>query len=222
MKTLSVLPMKILLVDDHTIIREGLSKLLTQAGHKIVGEATDGRTAVRLAAELQPELVVMDIGMPGMNGIEATRLILEQTPSMRVIALSMHGDATYVGRMLQAGARGYLLKEAAFDELAQAIDDVTKGRIYLGRKVQGVVVGDYVERLSGNHTGPAVSLTNKEREVLQLVAEGKSTKEIAQALGITVKTVETHRHNIMDRLGIRSIAQLTKYAIRQGLTSLDS
>jgi DNA-binding NarL/FixJ family response regulator len=214
--------MKILLADDHAIIREGLAKLLTQAGHKIVGEAEDGRAAVRQAAELMPEIVVMDIGMPGMNGIEATRVILEKTPTLKVIALSMHGDATYVGRMLQAGARGYLLKECAFDELAQAIDDVTKGRIYLGRKIQGVVVGDYVERLSGNHTGAAVSLTNKEREVLQLVAEGKSTKEIAQALGITVKTVETHRHNIMDRLGIRSIAQLTKYAIRQGLTSLDS
>ena len=214
--------MKILLADDHAILREGLSKLLQQSGHKIVGEADDGRTAVRLCLELQPDVVVMDIGMPGMNGIEATRMILEKQPAARVIALSMHSDATYVGRMLQAGARGYLLKESAFDELMQAMDDVSKGRIYLGRKIQGVVVGDYVERLSGNSTGPAVSLTNKEREVLQLVAEGKSTKEIAQALSITVKTVETHRHNIMDRLGIRSIAQLTKYAIRQGLTSLDS
>ncbi|MCU0865551.1 MAG: response regulator transcription factor [Planctomycetes bacterium] len=214
--------MKLLLADDHAIIREGLCKLLQQSGHTILGEAEDGRTAVRLATELQPDVIVMDIGMPGMNGIEATRLILEKTPTAKVVALSMHSDATYVGRMLQAGARGYLLKESAFDELSQAIENVTKGRIYLGRKIQGVVVGDYVERLSGNSSGPAVSLTNKEREVLQLVAEGKSTKEIAQALTITVKTVETHRHNIMDRLGIRSIAQLTKYAIRQGLTSLDS
>ena len=214
--------MKLLLADDHAIIREGLCKLLQQSGHTILGEAEDGRTAVRLATELQPDVIVMDIGMPGMNGIEATRLILEKTPAAKVVALSMHSDATYVGRMLQAGARGYLLKESAFDELSQAIENVTKGRIYLGRKIQGVVVGDYVERLSGNSSGPAVSLTNKEREVLQLVAEGKSTKEIAQALTITVKTVETHRHNIMDRLGIRSIAQLTKYAIRQGLTSLDS
>jgi DNA-binding NarL/FixJ family response regulator len=214
--------MKLLLADDHAIIREGLCKLLQQSGHTIAGEAEDGRTAVRLATELLPDVIIMDIGMPGMNGIEATRLILEKTPTAKVIALSMHSDATYVGRMLQAGARGYLLKESAFDELAQAIDNVIRGRIYLGRKIQGVVVGDYVERLSGHSTGPAVSLTNKEREVLQLVAEGKSTKEIAQALTITVKTVETHRHNIMDRLGIRSIAQLTKYAIRQGLTSLDS
>jgi DNA-binding NarL/FixJ family response regulator len=214
--------MKLLLADDHAIIREGLCKLLQQSGHTIAGEAEDGRTAVRLATELLPDVIIMDIGMPGMNGIEATRLILEKTPTAKVIALSMHSDATYVGRMLQAGARGYLLKESAFDELAQAIDNVIRGRIYLGRKIQGVVVGDYVERLSGHSNGPAVSLTNKEREVLQLVAEGKSTKEIAQALTITVKTVETHRHNIMDRLGIRSIAQLTKYAIRQGLTSLDS
>ena len=160
--------------------------------------------------------------MPGMNGIEATRHVLEKTPQTHVIALSMHSDATYVGRMLQAGARGYILKESAFDELEQAIQSVVQGRIYLGRKIQGVVVGDYVDRLGGKRPSSPVTLTNKEREVLQLVAEGKSTKEIAQALSITVKTVETHRHNIMNRLSIRSIAQLTKYAIRQGLTSLDS
>jgi len=214
--------MKILLADDHAIIRDGLANMLRQIEHEIVGEATDGRSAVKLALELQPDIVVMDIGMPGMNGIEATRQLIEQDPKIAVIALSMHSDATYVGRMLQAGARGYLLKESAFDELEEAIDNVLKGRIFLGSKIQGVVVGDYVDRLGGKRPSSPVTLTNKEREVLQLVAEGKSTKEIAQALSITVKTVETHRHNIMNRLDIRSIAQLTKYAIRQGLTSLDS
>ena len=214
--------MKILLADDHAIIRDGLANLLKQANHEIVGEADDGRSAVALALELAPDIVVMDIGMPGMNGIEATRHLMEKAPQMQVIALSMHSDATYVGRMLQAVARAYLLKESAFDELEEAINEVQKGRIFLGSKIQGVVVGDYVDRLAGNRPSSPVTLTAKEREVLQLVAEGKSTKEIAQALSITVKTVETHRHNIMNRLSIRSIAQLTKYAIRQGLTSLDS
>ena len=214
--------MKILLADDHAIIRDGLATLLKQSDHEIVGEAVDGRSAVQMALELKPDIVVMDIGMPGMNGIEATRHLIEQAAELHVIALSMHSDATYVGRMLQAGARAYLLKESAFDELEEAIDNVQRGRIFLGSKIQGVVVGDYVDRLGGKRPTSPVTLTNKEREVLQLVAEGKSTKEIAQALSITVKTVETHRHNIMNRLGIRSIAQLTKYAIRQGLTSLDS
>jgi DNA-binding NarL/FixJ family response regulator len=214
--------MKILLVDDHGIIREGLSKLLQQAGHEVVGEATDGRSAVKLAAELEPDLIVMDIGMAGMNGIDATREIVTRRPTTRVVALSMHSDPTYVARMLQAGARGYLLKESAFDELVDAIDECQRGGIYLSRKITGVVVGDYLDRMTDAPKPPPVSLTPKEREVLQLVAEGKSTKEIAKLLFISVKTVETHRQNIMNRIGIRSIAQLTKYAIRQGLTSLDS
>ncbi|MBL8729368.1 MAG: response regulator transcription factor [Planctomycetes bacterium] len=214
--------MKILLVDDHGIIREGLANLLRQAGHEIVGEADDGRSAVRLAASLQPDLIVMDIGMAGMNGIDATREIVTHRPTTRVVALSMHSDPTYVSRMLQAGARAYLLKESAFEELADAIAECTRGGIYLSRKITGVVVGDYLDRLTGAPVAQPVSLTPKERQVLQLVAEGKSTKEIAKQLFISTKTVETHRQNIMNRIGIRSIAQLTKYAIRQGLTSLDS
>lgn len=214
--------MRILLVDDHHIIREGLATMLKQKGHEIVGEAADGRAAIRAAAELKPDVIVMDIGMAEMNGIEATRLILAADPNVRVIALSMHSDPTYVGRMLQSGAKAYLLKESAFEELAEAVAEVGRNRVYLSPKIAGVVVGDYVGRMSGSTPPPAASLTNKEREVLQLVAEGKTTKEIAQKLFITVKTVETHRQNIMNRLGIRSIAQLTKYAIRQGLTSLDS
>ncbi|MFK7739231.1 MAG: response regulator [Planctomycetota bacterium] len=214
--------MKILIADDHAIIRDGLAKLLREKGHEVVGEASDGREAVQLALEKKPDIVVMDVGMPGMNGVEATRKLAEATPQTLVVGLSMHSDATYVGRMLQAGARAYILKESAFDELEEAIANLQRGRLFLGSKIQGVVVEDYVDRLGGKRVSSPVTLTNKEREVLQLVAEGKSTKEIAFALSITVKTVETHRHNIMNRLGIRSIAQLTKYAIRQGLTSLDS
>ena len=149
--------MKILLADDHAIIRDGLANLLKQANHEIVGEADDGRSAVALALELAPDIVVMDIGMPGMNGIEATRHLMEKAPQMQVIALSMHSDATYVGRMLQAGARAYLLKESAFDELEEAINEVQKGRIFLGSKIQGVVVGDYVDRLAGNRPSSPVA-----------------------------------------------------------------
>lgn len=214
--------MKILLVDDHGIIREGLATLLQQAGHEVVGEAADGRSAVRLAADLRPDMIVMDIGMAGMNGIDATREIVTERPTARVVALSMHSDPTYVARMLQAGARAYLLKESAFEELADAIAECNRGGIYLSRKITGVVVGDYLDRLTGVPAPPPVSLTPKERQVLQLVAEGLSTKEIAKRLFISTKTVETHRQNIMNRIGIRSIAQLTKYAIRHGLTSLDS
>lgn len=214
---------RILLVDDHKIIRDGLASLLAeQPDCEVVGEAADGQQAVRLARDLQPDVVVMDIAMANLNGVEATRTIVHDNPRIKVIALSMHSDRTYVGRMLQAGAVGYLLKESAFEELAHAIREALAGRVFLSRKITGVVVGDYVRKLSGGEAPRSVTLTPKEREVLQLVAEGKSTKEIAAALFVSVKTIETHRQNIMNRLGIRSIAQLTKYAIREGLTSLDT
>jgi DNA-binding NarL/FixJ family response regulator len=214
----------ILLVDDHKIIRDGLQSLLeSRGGFEIVAEATDGRTAVKLAKELRPSIVIMDVGLPELNGIDATRQIKSQDDGIKVIALSMHADATYVGRMLKAGATAYLLKESAFEELATAIDEALHGRTYLGRGITGVVVEDYVQRLAkeGEQNKSAI-LTPKEREVLQLIAEGRSTKEIAAALHVSVKTIETHRHNIMNRLDIRSIAQLTKFAIREGLTSLDT
>ncbi|MCA8976146.1 MAG: response regulator transcription factor [Planctomycetes bacterium] len=214
--------MRILLVDDHDIMREGLATLLQQAGHEIIGQARDGREGLRMAGKLTPDLVVMDIGMPGMNGVEATRQILALKPAPKVIALSMHADRSYVGNMLEAGARGYVLKECAFDELAHAIATVADGGVHMSGKIAGVVVGDYINRLGNKPPRASGELTKKEREVLQLVAEGKSTKEIAKTLFVTVKTIETHRQRIMNRLGIRSIAQLTKYAIRQGLTTLDS
>ncbi|MCR9248641.1 MAG: response regulator transcription factor [bacterium] len=209
--------MRVLLVDDHDIIRDGLAGLLEQAGHEIVGQAKDGNEAVKLAAELLPDIVVMDVGMPGMNGVDATRQIVKQKPAPGVVALSMHSDRTYVTRMLDAGARGYIVKESAFEELEHAIDVVAKGGTHLGN----VIEGDFIGRVDGASVDP-VTLTKKEREVLQLVAEGKSTKEIAKALFVTVKTIETHRYRLMKRLGIHSIAQLTKYAIRHGITSLDS
>ncbi len=217
-------PTTILLADDHKIIRDGLRSLLEADAdrYEIVGEATDGREAVRLSRKLSPTIVIMDIAMPELNGIEATHQIKADNDAVKVISLSMHSDATYVGRMLKAGASAYLLKESAFEELDAAIREVLSDRVYLSRGITGVVVEDYVQKLSKQgEEKPAAVLTPKEREVLQLIAEGKSTKEIAATLHVSVKTIETHRQNIMNRLEIRTIAQLTKFAIREGLTSLD-
>ena len=214
---------RILIADDHKIIRDGLRALLEKGDqHEVVGEAEDGRSAVKLAKSLSPDLVIMDIGMPELNGVEATGQIVKQDPRIKVIALSMHSDASYVGRILRAGATGYLLKDCAFEEMAGAMEVVLGGGVYLSPGITGVVVEDYVRKLerSGNDS-PIEVLTPKEREVLQLLAEGKSSKEIAACLHVSVKTIETHRQNIMGKLEIRSVAELTKYAIRMGLTSLD-
>ena len=214
---------RILIADDHKIIRDGLRALLEKGDqHEVVGEAEDGRSAVKLAKSLNPDLVIMDIGMPELNGVEATGQIVKQDPRIKVIALSMHSDASYVGRILRAGATGYLLKDCAFEEMAGAMEVVLGGGVYLSPGITGVVVEDYVRKLerSGNDS-PIEVLTPKEREVLQLLAEGKSSKEIAACLHVSVKTIETHRQNIMGKLEIRSVAELTKYASRMGLTSLD-
>jgi DNA-binding NarL/FixJ family response regulator len=212
---------RILLADDHRILRDGLRRLLEErADLEVVGEAEDGRQCVEAARELKPDMVIIDVAMPGMNGIEATRRILHDRPSTRVLALSMHSDRRYVTRILQAGASGYLLKDAAFDELSRAIDTLLEGRVYLSPDVAGVVVHDYLGKLDTASSGEVV-LSPREREVLQLLAEGRATKEIASDLDVSVKTVETHRKNIMDKLGLRSIAELTKYAVREGLTPLD-
>ena len=215
---------RILLADDHRIVRDGLRSLLDAAeGREVVGEATNGREAVKLARQLRPELVIIDVAMPELNGIDAARQIRKDNPDTRVIALSMHSDASYVGKILQAGASGYLLKDCAFEELTEAIAAVLAGKVFLSPGITGVVVEDYVRALEhGDKRAPTDVLTPKEREVLQLIAEGKSTKEIAAALFVSVKTIETHRQNIMGKLDIRSIAELTKYAIRTGLTSLDN
>ncbi len=212
---------KIILADDHKIIREGLHALLEKNQNmEVVAEAQDGLTTVRLAKKLLPDIVIMDIGMPDMNGIDATRQIISETKDIRVIALSMHSDRRFVLQMLKAGASGYLLKDSAFEELELAIMTVMSGQPYLSPKITDVVIKEYIHNIPANETTAFSALTAREREVLQLLAEGKTTKQIAVYLNISVKTIETHRQQVMEKLNMHSIAELTKYAIREGLTSL--
>ncbi len=215
--------LRILLADDHRIMREGLRSLLEkQPGMEVIAEAANGRTTVRLSRELKPDVVVMDIAMPDLNGIEATRQIIAESPGVKVAALSMLADTKFVREMLGAGASGYLLKDAAFEELGNALRTVTNDQTYLSPKIADLVVKDYLVKISTKDSSDLPVLTNREREVIQLLAEGKTTKQISSLLYVSVKTVETHRKKIMDKLGINSMAELTKYAIREGLTSLDS
>lgn len=213
---------RILLADDHKIIRDGLRALLEkQPDMEVVGEAQDGLTTIKLAKKLLPNIVIMDIGMPDMNGIDATRQIFSETQGIKVIALSMHSDRRFVLQMLKAGASGYLLKDSAFEELASAIKTVMAGQPYLSPKITDVVIKEYIVSLPKNEETVFTKITVREREVLQLITEGKSTKQIAAFLNVSVKTIETHRQQIMEKLDIHSIAELTKYAIREGLTSLE-
>ena len=214
--------MRIVLADDHQIVRDGLRALLEkETDMEVIAEAEDGQSAVKLTAELKPSVVVMDIGMPDMNGIEATRQIVASHPDVKVIALSMHSDKRFVGGMLKAGASGYLLKDCAFGELANAIRAVTQGQTYLSPQVTHVVVQGYVRQAGPRAPAGADVLTGREREVLQLLAEGKSTKDIAALLKLSARTVETHRQQIMNKLNIHKAAELVKYAIREGVISLD-
>jgi DNA-binding NarL/FixJ family response regulator len=212
---------RIIIADDHNIVRDGLRSLIEKEPDiEVIAEAENGRTAVRIAMELTPEVVVMDIAMPDLNGIEATRQIIAALPGTKVIALSMHADKRYIMEMLKAGASGYILKDSAYEELISAIRTALNNRTYLSPQVAEIVVGDYVQ-LARTADGSAFSLLSaREREVLQLLAEGNSTAQIADRLCISVKTVETYRKHIMEKLAMRSIAELTKYAIREGLTSL--
>ena len=213
---------RIVLADDHHIVRDGLRSLLEeQDDMEVVAETDNGREAVALAAQLRPDVVVMDVGMPDLNGIEAARQVRGRAPGSRVVALSMHSDRRFVAGMLEAGASGYVIKDAAFEELARAIRAVHEGRTFLCPAVAGVIVEDYLGRRAATQPAPARLLTPREREVLQLLAEGSSTKQTAARLGVSAKTIETHRSHIMEKLAIRSVAELTKYAIREGLTSLD-
>ena len=207
------MPTRILLADDHQVVREGLRSLLEAAGFKVVGEARDGREALKLARTLEPEVTVMDIGMPGLNGVDACRELLREVPEMRIIVLTVHGEDAYVIEALRSGARGYVLKTQAGSDLVRAIGEVTQGRIYLSPSVSSAVVQAF---LAGS-TSPADPLTPREREVLQLVAEGSSTKEVAGILGVSVKTAETHRTRLMNKLDIHHTAGLVHYAIRRGL-----
>jgi DNA-binding NarL/FixJ family response regulator len=212
---------KVLLADDHAMMRGGLHMLLEQnAEISVVGEAEDGRDTVRLAKKLSPDVVVMDIAMPDMNGIEATRQIIAERPAVKVVALSMHSDRHFVSEMLKAGAMAYLLKQCAVDELLTAIRTVLKNQTYISPCISGVIVDQFVRTPSKSEPGVFSRLTDREREVLQLMAEGKSSKEIASQLNLSIKTIETHRMKIMEKLDIHTVAGLTKYAIREGLTSL--
>ncbi|HPA79679.1 MAG TPA: response regulator transcription factor [Thermoanaerobaculales bacterium] len=215
--------MRILLADDHKLFRDGLRTLFEQKpGIKIVGETDNGRAAVRLARELAPDVVVMDIGMPELNGMEATRQIRAELPRVKVLAVSMHADRQYVAGMLAAGASGYVLKDSAFAELAEAVAVVMKGGRYLSPEIVGVVVDDYVQRIVPAPESALARLSEREREVLQLIAEGHSTTDIAARLHVSRKTVETHRKNIKLKLDLQSVAELTKFAIREGITSLEA
>jgi two-component system response regulator NreC len=212
---------KVLLADDHKIVRDGLRTLLEKnAEVKVVGEAEDGRTAVQLAKKLSPDIIIMDVAMPDLNGIEATRQVVAEHPGVKVIAVSMHSDKRFVAEMLKAGASAYLSKDYAFDELEKVIRTVMANKIYLSPDISGVVVDSYVRRTPKPESTAFSLLSDREREVLQLVAEGKTAKEIAEHLHVSIKTVETHRTNIMTKLNIHRVAELTKYAIREGLTTL--
>jgi DNA-binding NarL/FixJ family response regulator len=212
---------RVLLVDDHKVMLEGLSALLREeAGIEVVGTATDGRTALDLVRTLAPDVVVMDIGMPGLNGIETTHRIRAEHERVPVLMLSTHADKRYVHHALDAGAIGYVLKINAHDTLVRAVRAAAQHMTYLSPEIAGLVV----ERSTSAHPGQTVSafttLGSREREVLQLVAEGRSSCEMAASMHISIKTVETHRRNIVQKLGLHGTAQLTKYAIREGLTTV--
>ncbi|GAF74051.1 unnamed protein product, partial [marine sediment metagenome] len=210
---------KILIADDHGILREAITSLLNnEFGMEVIGEAQDGRTAVQLAKELHPDVIIMDIAMPGLNGIEATRQIVREMPNIKVIALSVYADRRSVREMLKAGASGYVPKQCAFKELVTAIQNVVSNQTYLSSKISGIVVEEYIHRLEKNDNSAYSILTPREREVLQLIAEGKSTKAIAKELFVSNKTIEWHRRQLMNKLGAQSVAELVKYAIREGLT----
>jgi DNA-binding NarL/FixJ family response regulator len=212
---------KVVLADDHRMVRDGLRAVLERAGIQVVGEAADGREALEQVDLSRPDVVVMDVVMPKLNGIDATRKIRAKFPGARVIGLSMNTDRRYVIAMLEAGAMGYLLKNAASSELLSALEAVMRGEKYLSPAIAGSVVEAAVQKKSPSSSDGERPLSGREREVLQLIAEGKSSKEIAVQLEVAVPTVETHRRQIMDKLQLRTIAELTKYAIREGLTSAE-
>ena len=213
--------MKIILADDHRIIREGLRALLDKEPDvEVIGEAENGRQTVKLSCQLKPDVVIMDITMPDLNGIEATRQILSELPETKVIALSMHADRKFVREMLSAGASGYLLKDSAFDELSKALNAARNNQSYLSAAIDTTDLRVYLGRAKSDGHALSALLSNREREVLQLIAEGKTTEHIASLLCVSGKTVAAHRTQIMKKLGLTSIAELTKYAVREGLTSI--
>lgn len=212
---------KVLVADDHPVVRKGLQSCLAREERlKVVGEATTGEEAVEKALKLRPDVVLMDISMPGMSGLDATQVLRERAPNIKVLVLSVHNNRDYIFRIIQAGAHGYVSKEAATDELLRAIDSVQNGKTFFSPEIAQAALQQLVQ--SGGKKEPFAQLTSREREVLILIAEGKSNKEIASKLGIGVRTIETHRERIMRRLDIHSVAGLTKFAIANGLVPLES
>jgi DNA-binding NarL/FixJ family response regulator len=207
------MPIRVLLADDHLIVRQGLKDLLQREGFTVIAEASDGREAVRLAREHRPEIAVLDLSMPLLNGLDAAREIQQSCPRTALILLTMHTEDPYIVEAMRAGVKGYVLKTQAAADLVQAIRDVSQGRLYLSPQVSGALAAALVNK-SDSQEDP---LSPRERQVLQLIAEGQTTKEIASLLGISVKTAESHRSRIMDKLGIHEIAGLVRYAIRRGL-----
>lgn len=213
---------RIVLADDHHLVRTGMRALLESLPDiEVVGETGDGREAVELVRVQAPNIVLMDIAMPGLNGLDATARVVDEFPHTRVIILSMHADEEYVRQALRAGASGYLLKNAAPEELELAIQAVMRGEIWLSSVISRVVVDNYLAP-RGEDAGPLAQLTPRQREILQLIAEGKTTKQIAAALDVSIKTVETHRAQLMERLAIHDIAGLVRCAIRHGLVRIDT
>ena len=214
---------KVLIADDHTILRQGIKALLdNQAGIEVIGEAKDGREALTLIEDLLPDVILMDIAMPGLNGLEATRRIKKKFPKIKVLVLTMYTNEEYVFQILKAGANGYLVKETAFQDLISAIRAVYRDEAFMSPSISKKVINRYTQRVRDTNDTTGDMLTTREREILQLIAEGSSSKKIAEALFISPKTVETHRTHIMDKLNIHNRTDLVKYAIRTGIVDIDS
>jgi len=209
---------RVLIADDHTMVRQGIRSLLETRGLEIIAEAADGREAVRKAKDLEPDVVLIDIGMPIMDGIEATRQIKKKQPDVQVLALTMHDDEEYLFQILKAGGSGYVVKKAAVSELILAIQAASEGKCYLSPSVSKGLVEDYLRRLKDADVDPRYgSLTNREREILKLIAEGYTNQEIADLLFLSIKTIQTHRAHLMEKLGFHDRTELVKYALRKGL-----
>jgi two-component system response regulator NreC len=213
--------LRLFLGDDHTLVRHGLRKILEERQDwEVVGEADDGRSAVRKVAALMPDVAVLDIGMPLLNGIDATRQIVRKSPGVKVLILSMHSDEAYVTRALSAGATGYLLKDSAGKDLIRAIAAVAEGQSFFSPAVSRMMLDDYVRRAAGSDAGDRYdTLSNREREIFQLVAEGRSNKDVAELLSISAATVETHRARVLQKLNVHNTAELVLYAVRRGVIS---
>jgi len=214
--------MKILIADDHGIVRQGLKSLLqSRLNLEVVGEAEDGEAAVKMVKDLKPDVVIMDITMPNLNGVEATRLIREENPNVKIVALSMHPEKHIVREILEAGASAYVLKSYLFDELSRALDAVLADQRYLSPRITDVVLQDYVRQPGAGKTEDLPRLTARDRQIIQMLAEGKSIKQIALALHISPKTADASRRKILQKLGVASMADLVKFAVREGITSLE-